>query len=237
MINCMLIDDDPAVIFYMKGFIEKTPFLKLISAHTSPNDAVAVLQANDIQLIFLDIDLPGITGIEFSRILSANTGQKVPRVIFISSTEVYALESYRVNALNYLLKPILYEDFFNAAYKALSIIEAQKTDYSDTDHLFLRVEYELVKVYLKDILYFEAFQNYVKVYTKNSSSFIKALTTIKSIEEKLPPNSFIRVHRSFIISVDKIESITKNTVKIGKTLIPVSEQYKNVFKTFLDKWF
>ena len=102
---------------------------------------------------------------------------------------------------------------------------------------FLRVEYDLVKVYLKDVIYFEGFKNYVKVYTKSNPVFIRALTTLKSIEEKLPSGAFLRIHRSFIISVDKIESITKNTIKIGKTIIPVSDQYKNDFKAFTDQWF
>jgi two-component system response regulator LytT len=237
MINCLLLDDDPAVIFYMRSFIEQTPFLNLVAAHMTPNDVLKTLENNNIQLMFMDINLPDITGIEFSKVLNSSGDKVPPRIIFISSFEHYAMEGYKVNAIDYLLKPISYEDFLKAAYRAKAIIDAPKIGYAESDHLFLRVEYELVKVYLKDVIYFEGFKDYVKVYTKTSTSFIKSLTTMKSLEEKLPSGAFIRIHRSFIVSVDKIESITKNTVKIGKTIIPVSDQYKNVFKTFIDQWF
>ena len=237
MINCLLIDDNPAVLFYMRSYIEKTPFLNLIATFLAPADALQTLESNTVQLIFMDIDLPGMTGIEFSKMLNAGNERTVPRIILISSSESFALDGYKVNALDYLLKPISYETFLKAAYKAKTVISTPAISYSENDHLFLRVEYELVKVYLKDVLYFEGFKNYVKVYTKNSPLFIKALTTIKNLEEKLPQGAFIRVHRSFIASVDKIESITKNTIKIGKMLIPVSDQYKTEFKTFTDQWF
>ncbi len=233
----MLLDDDPAVIFYMRGFIEQTPFLKLIAAHMAPKDAVTTLESNNIQLIFMDIDMPGMSGIEFSKMINSGADHTAPRVILISASEQYALDGYKASAIDYLLKPISYENFLKAAVRAKNIIDIPRLGYTESDHLFLRVEYELVKVYLKDVLYFEGFKDYVKVYTRNSPTFIKSLTTMKSLEEKLPPSSFIRIHRSFIVSVDKIESITKNTVKIGKMIIPVSDQYKHVFKTFIDQWF
>ncbi len=237
MINCILVDDDHSVIIYMKSFIEQTPFLNLIATHFSPKDALITLNSNNIELIFLDIDLPEITGIEFSRALNASNAQKAPRVIFISSHERYALQSYKLDAIDYLLKPISFEDFLRAAYKAKAVIANQtKKTYTENDHIFLKVEYEFIKIYLKDVLYFEAFNNYVKVYTKNHSSFIQSSTTIKNIEEKLPSGSFMRIHRSFIVSMDKIDGLTKNTVRIGKTTIPVSDLFKESFKIFADNW-
>jgi len=238
MINCLVIDDDPAVIFYIQNFIKQTPFLNLVASHQSPNEALITLETGRIQLIFMDIGLPGVNGIEFSRMLNSMAWETTPRVIFITSFEHFALDGYKVNAVDYLIKPVTYETFLEAVLRAKSQIETSHVpSYTDTDFIFLRVEFELVKIYLKNILYLEGFKDYVKVYTTLTSTYIKALTTMKSLEEKLPPNSFLRVHRSFIVSTDKIDSISKNTVKIGKSIIPVSTQYRDEFKKFTDKWF
>ncbi len=246
----MLLDDDPSVLAYMQTYVDRTPFLNLVAIHSAPNEALVTLDTNTIQLIFMDIDMHGMTGIEFSRMLISAANQAAPRVILISSHERYALEGYKVNALDYLLKPIAYEDFLKAAFKAKTIIEAPKNTieiikaaidapkrvYTDSDYLFLRIDYDLMKVYLKDILYFEASSNYIKIHLAVSPFLVKSLTTIKSFEDKLPTASFIRIHRSFIISIDKIESITKKSVVIGKAVIPVSDQYKSEFKTLTDQW-
>jgi len=238
MISCLLIDDDPAVLFYIQNFIKQTPFLNLVASHQSPNEALKTLETEHIQLIFMDIGLPEINGIEFSRILNSMDWVTTPRVIFITSFEHFALDGYKVNAVDYLLKPVSYESFLEAALKAKTQLDVTRAPaYIDSDFVFLRVEFELVKIYLKNIFYLEGFKDYVKVYTTTSNTYIKALTTMKSLEEKLPSGSFIRVHRSFIVSADKIDSITKNTVKIGKAIIPISTQYRDDFKKFTDKWF
>jgi two-component system response regulator LytT len=132
---------------------------------------------------------------------------------------------------------VSYNTFLAAACRAKDALESRTSVYSDSDHLFLRVEHELQKVYLKDILYLEGFRDYVKVYTNYQEDFIKSLTTMKSIAEKLPADSFLRVHRSFIVSVDKINTITKTSVRIGKAMIPITEQYKAAFRKFTGKWY
>jgi two-component system, LytTR family, response regulator LytT len=237
MINCLVIDDDPAVLFYLQNFIKQTPFLNHVASHQSPNEALKTLETGSIKLIFMDIGLPEVNGLEFSRMLNNMTWETAPRVIFITSFEHFALDGYKVNAVDYLIKPVSYESFLEAALRAKSQIETPHIPaYTDNDFVFLRVEFELVKIYLKNILYLESFKDYVKVYTTLSSTYIKALSTMKNLEEKLPPQSFLRVHRSFIVSADKIDSISKNTVKIGKTIIPVSTQYRSEFKKFKDKW-
>ena len=142
MINCLLIDDNPAVLVYMRNYIERTPFLKLIAVHMAANEALATLETDEIQLIITDIDLPGMTGIEFSKMLNSGKRETAPQIILISSSEGFALDGYKVNALDYLLKPILYDDFLKAAYKAKTVIEASKPviqpmkeGYVDSDHL------------------------------------------------------------------------------------------------------
>jgi len=241
MVSCIIIDDDPFVINYLQDFALQTPFLHLISTHQTATDALKILETENVQLIFLDIGMPGINGMEFAKMLYDIKGEMAPRIIFISGFDRFALEGYNVNALGYLLKPPAYEDFFKAAYKAKTYFEGlikhpENNTYNETDFIFLRVEHDLVRVYLKDILYIEGFKDYIKVYTLGGG-MIKALATMKSIEEKLPPSSFMRIHRSFIVSLDKIESIHNSTIKIGKTIIPVTAQFKADFKKFIDKWF
>jgi len=236
----MIIDDDPVVVEYLQDFALQTPFLNLVSTHNKATDALKVLEQQNVQLIFLDIGMPGIDGMEFAKLLNDTKGDQAPRIIFITGFEHFALEGYNVNALGYLLKPPAYEDFFKAAYKAKTYFENVSGklagSYNETDFIFLRVEHDLVRVYLKDILYVEGFKDYVKVYT-TGNNMIKALATMKSIEEKLPEASFMRIHRSFIVSLDKIESIHNSTVKIGKAIIPVTAQFKDEFKKFTDRWF
>jgi two-component system response regulator LytT len=241
-INCIIVDDDETALSHLRDLISKTPFLNILSYHNHPADALKALENEDPQLVFLDINMPDLNGIELARIINKQKEGAAPRIIFTSGFERYALEGYKVEAIDYLLKPVEYEDFITAAYKAKSLIEhgekmSNAIDYKENDFLFLRVEYELVKVYLKNILYIEGFKDYVKIYVINNSGFIKSLTTMKNIEEKLPSHSFIRIHRSFIVSLDKIDAITTNTIKIGKAIIPVSNQYKDDFKAFIDHWF
>jgi two-component system response regulator LytT len=241
-INCIIVDDDEIALSHLCDLINKTSFLNILSYHNHPVNALKALETEEPQLIFLDINMPDLSGIELARIINGKKEGSVPRIIFTSGYERYALEGYKVEAIGYLLKPIDYEEFITTVYKAKTLIEhgtkmSSAIDYKENDFLFLRVEYELVKVYLKNILYVEGFKDYVKIYVTNNNGFIKSLITMKNIEEKLPSHSFIRVHRSFIVSLDKIDAITTNTIKIGKAIIPVSNQYKDDFKTFIDKWF
>ena len=242
-INCIIVDDDELAISHLRVFISQIPFLNLVTFYQSPSEALAAIETQDIQLIFMDINMPGINGMELAKMLQAMHGVNAPRVIFISGHEKFALEGYKVNALDYLLKPVMYEELLKACYKAKTYFDekekaAPHTDsYVINEFIFLKVEYEMVRIYLKDILYLEGFKDYVKVYLTGNNGYLKALTTMKGLEEKLPVNGFIRVHRSFIVSVDKIDAITKNTIKIGKTIIPVTEQFKDDFRKFAHQWF
>jgi DNA-binding LytR/AlgR family response regulator len=241
-INCIVVDDDEIAMSLICDFINKTPFLNLLSYYNNPLNALSALGNNDPQLVFLDVNMPGLNGIELAQIINGQKKTPRPQIIFISGYERYAIDGYKVNAIDYLLKPVEYEDFAKAAFKAKAIIEddskkVKEASYAANDFLFLRVEYELIKIYLKNILYIEGFKDYVKIYLTDVNGFIKSLTTMKNLEEKLPSHSFIRIHRSFIVSLDKIDSITANMIRIGKTTIPISSQYKENFKKHVDQWF
>lgn len=241
-INCIIVDDDEFAITHLRVFVNQIPFFNLLAYYQSPAEALSAMETNDVQLIFMDIDMPEMSGMEFARILQSAHGAAAPRIIFISGYERFALEGYKVNALDYLLKPVVYEDFLKSAYKAKTYFTEKEKQSPATENyllnefIFLKVEYEMVRIYLKDILYVEGFKDYVKVYLTGDLGYVKALTTMKAMEEKLPANGFIRVHRSFIVAVDKIDALTKNTIKIRKTTIPVTEQFKDEFRKFAHKW-
>lgn len=234
-INCILVDDDPEVVKYLADFINETPFLNLVSSYNNPIDALASLEQGGVQLILLDINLPGIDGMTFAKTIYGHSGTAGPKIIFISGSGDYALEGYKVDALDYLLKPFTYEHFIKAAYKAKTHFDSQEKTNIEADHIFLKVEHELVRVLCDEIMYVESMKDYVKVFLSNGG-VITALSTLKNIEETLPPSRFMRIHRSFIISVDKITSIQHLTVKIGKVTIPVSDPYKPQFKHHFQNW-
>lgn len=242
-LNCIIIDDDPAMISSLRSYTEQISFLNLLGTYQQPLDGLAAVEAHNVHLLIMDIGMPGINGLELANILNNQQGDAAPRIIFVSGFERFALDGYRVNALDYLLKPVSYEDFLKSVYKAKHYFESVNKEagsaasaYGPTDAIFLRVEYELIRVYLKDILYIESFKDYIKVYTTDEKVY-KALATMKCVVEKLPAHSFMRVHRSFMVSLDKIDAIHNNTIRIGKTMIPVTEQYRSHFKDFVQQWY
>ncbi|MDR6944913.1 LytR/AlgR family response regulator transcription factor [Mucilaginibacter pocheonensis] len=245
MLNCIAVDDEPLALGLVCSFIEQTPFLKLTGRYLSAVEALVGLQDNKIDLVFLDIQMPNLNGIELARVLDSRSPNK-PRVIFTTAYNQFALEGYKVDALDYLLKPFNYEEFLHAANKALTYVELlqrsntvaplESGQHPEDEYLFLKIEYQLVRVALKDILYIEGLKDYVKVYLQDTEKPLLSLTSLKALEEKLPAKRFMRVHRSFIVSLDKINSITRNALQIGKVNINVGDQYKETFGQFLSKW-
>lgn len=248
-LNCLAVDDEPLALGLVCSFIEQTPFLKLAGRFSSAVDALKAIHSQKIDVIFLDIQMPDLNGIELARVIDSNKADK-PRIIFTTAYNQFALEGYRVDALDYLLKPFSYEEFLHAASRALSYAEmvgksnsagstagSQAADeHAEEEYLFLKVEYQLVRIAFSDILYIEGLKDYVKVWLKNAEKPVLSLTSLKSLEEKLPARRFMRVHRSFIVSLDKINSITRNSLQIGKINIAVGDQYKDAFNQFLSKW-
>src|ERR1700710_1860872 len=247
IINCIAVDDEPLALGLVASFIEQTPFLKLIGRFSSAIEALKAIHAQKIDVVFLDIQMPDLNGIELARVLD-NTKANKPRIIFTTTYNQFALEGYRVDALDYLLKPFNYEEFLHAANKALAYGELVEKSNAvaatapaaeeriEDEYLFLKVEYQLVRIALNDILYIEGLKDYVKVWLKSAEKPVLSLTSLKSLEEKLPSKRFMRIHRSFIVSLDKINSITRGAVQIGKVNITVGDQYKEAFSQFLSKW-
>lgn len=250
ILNCIAVDDEPLALGLVSAFVEQTPFLKLAGRFSSAVEALRAIHSQKIDLLFLDIQMPDLNGIELARVLDNSKGNK-PRIIFTTAYNQFALEGYRVDALDYLLKPFNYEEFLHAATKALAYAElveksnaapvvaiaaAPVEERIEDEYLFLKVEYQLVRIALNDILYIEGLKDYVKVWLKSAEKPILSLTSLKSLEEKLPSKRFMRVHRSFIVSLDKINSITRNALQIGKINITVGDQYKEAFSQFLSKW-
>ena len=236
MITAIAIDDEPLALQLVSGYVEKTPGLKLLAGFDNPLDAMDFLAKEAVDLIFVDIQMPDLTGIEFTRSLV-----KGPKVIFTTAYEKYALDGFKLDVVDYLLKPFSYEEFLKAVQKVQRLIKLEKgvPDQVDANNefLFLKSDYKIKRINFNDILYIEGLKDYVKVYTQNSPKPVMSLTTIKLLESKLPGAKFMRVHRSFIVNLEKIDTIERSRIVFGKTYIPVSDQYKDKFQVFLDKNF
>jgi two-component system, LytTR family, response regulator LytT len=250
-LNCIAVDDEPLALGLVCAFIEKTPFLNLLGRYSSAVEALQGLSEQNVDVLFLDIQMPDLTGIELARVLD-KSGTPGPRIVFTTAFNHFALEGFRVDALDYLLKPFNYEEFLRAATKAQSYFElvrkAEQNVASQAisaasapllpreEYLFLKVEYQLVRVAYSDILYIEGLKDYVKVHLKNEPRPLLSLTSLKSLEEKLPAQRFMRVHRSYIVNLEKIGAITRNSIQIESISIPVSDQYKDAFSEYVSKW-
>jgi two-component system, LytTR family, response regulator LytT len=236
MITAIAIDDEPLALQLVTGYIERTPVLKLAGKFDNPIDANEFLAENSIDLIFVDIQMPDLSGIEFTRLMA-----KGPKVIFTTAFEKYALEGYKLDIVDYLLKPFSYEEFLTAVNKAQNIINLEHKAASgieaNSEFLFIKSDYKIRRINFDDILYIEGLKDYVKVYTRNDPKPILSLSSLKLLESKLPSGKFMRVHRSFIVNLGKIDTIDRSRIVFGKEYIPVSDQYKDKFQEFLDKNF
>lgn len=243
-LNCVIVDDEPLAIKLMKSFVERTPFLDLKGTFLNPMDALTFIDET-INLVFMDINMPGITGLELSKLIRPQT-----KIIFTTAYKEYAFESYEVQAIDYLLKPISYPKFLSAVTRAKEYfeqIEAAKASSgasaaaspsdvsvdSNAEYIFVKCEYKQVRVDLDQILFISGLKDYVRIHLKNQPRPLIALTTMKGMEEKLPANRFCRVHRSYIVAMDKIESVERNVITIAGEAIPVSEANQDKFYSLL----
>ncbi len=235
-LKTIAIDDEPLALRLVSDYVSKTPFLELVAALDNPLDAIEFLSQQPVDLVFVDIQMPDLTGIEFVRSL-----ETAPKIIFTTAYEKYAIEGFKLNAIDYLLKPFSYEEFLKAAQKARKQAELEaaipQSIEANNQFLFLKSEYKIRRINFNDILYIEGLKDYIKVYTVGEDKPILSLNSIKSLEQKLPEDKFMRVHRSFIINLERIEVIERSRIVFGKTYIPISDQYKDKFQEFLDKNF
>jgi DNA-binding LytR/AlgR family response regulator len=230
-ITCAIIDDEPLAAGLLKSYAEKTPFLHLIGTYGSALEAMRELRENPAQLLFLDIQMPELSGIEFAKILPMET-----KVIFTTAFQQYAIEGYKVSALDYLLKPVSYDDFLQAAHKALnwfSTMQKQHT-YAEDRFMFVKSDYKLIRVALDDILYIEGLKDYVRIYMTGGQK-IMSLMNMKRLEEYLPHPEFLRTHRSYIVHMTKAQSIDRFRIVFGNEYIPISDSYKDDVQRYFDQ--
>lgn len=237
-IKCAVIDDEPLALGLIAGYIKKTPNLELCGTYSSAVQAMKMLPENPVDLLFLDIQMPELNGLEFSKMVPEKT-----RIVFTTAFGQYAIDGYRVNALDYLLKPISYADFIEAVSRATEWfnlkLKSENDKSSDTsynpDYIYVKSDYKLIQIELDKILYIEGLKDYVKIYTEDNPRPILSLISMKSLEERLPEERFLRVHRSFIVQKQKIKIIDKGRIVFGKEYIPISETYKTMLQDYVNK--
>lgn len=232
-LNCLIVDDEPLALDLLEAYVKRTPFLNLKGKCSNALEVLQVLKEQEVDLLFLDIQMPELSGLELSRLIDNRI-----KIIFTTAFEQYALEGFKVDALDYLLKPISYPEFLKATNKALQWFEMSRNTSSkiveEGDDIFVKSDYKLVKLQLHKIQYIEGLKDYVKIYVDDRPQPVIALLSMKMFEEMLP-SSFIRVHRSFIVNLDKITVIERNRIVFGKTYIPVSDSYKDKFLEFINR--
>jgi len=236
MITVIAIDDEPLALQLIVDYIQKTPDLMLAGEFENPLEAAQYISNNHIDIVFTDIQMPGLNGIEFTR--SMVNG---PVVIFTTAFSKYAIEGFKLDVADYLLKPFTYEEFLTSVHKAERMIRSNAKPANDVfpnnEFLFLKSDYKIKRINFQNILYIEGLKEYVKVYTTLSDKPILSLSSLKILETKLPADKFMRVHRSFIVNLEKIDTIERSRIVFGKNYIPIGEQYKDKFQEFLDKNF
>ena len=223
ILNCAIVDDEPLALELLKSYVEKTSFLRLVGRYSSAVQAMTEIPLHEeVHVLFLDIQMPELNGLEFSRMVSPET-----RIIFTTAFGQYALDSYKVNALDYLLKPISYVDFLQSVNKAVQWYELkQKADNGvDADEaddcIYVKSDYKLLRIALDRILYIEGLKDYIKIHVEDEPKAILSLISMKAMEEKLPSSRFIRVHRSYIVRMDSVSIVEDNSVIVGEKSLPI----------------
>ena len=236
MIRVVAIDDEPLALQLVRGYVEKTPFLELAGAFDNPAEAVAFIGSSDVDLVLLDVQMPDLTGTELARVISGG-----PKVIFTTAYEKYALEGFRLDAVDYLLKPFSYAEFLKAVQKAEKLIELERKELPGlevkNDFLFIKSDYKIRRINFSEIHYIEGLKDYVKIFLNGEKKPVLSLSTLKALEARLPDDKFMRVHRSYIVNLETVRVIERNRIVYGEVRIPVTDQYKDNFQRFLDRNF
>jgi DNA-binding LytR/AlgR family response regulator len=224
--RCIAIDDEPLALKLVIEYASRIPFLSLEKTFTNPDEAKAWLLQNEVDLLFLDIQMPDINGLQFYKSLV-----KKPPVIFTTAYSEYAVDGFNVDAVDYLLKPFEYDRFLKAVFKAREYLEFLNNQELQMASIFVKVDYQLMKINLKDVELIEGLDDYIRIHIKPKP--VLTLMTLKSLQEKLPSNEFVRIHRSYIVPASKIESFGKSKVKVAGKEIPVGSSYSDVYQQLL----
>ncbi|MEJ8755482.1 response regulator transcription factor [Pontibacter sp. H259] len=240
IIRCIAVDDEPLALDILESYISKLPYLQLVKTCSSATEAMQVLQEEQVDLMFLDIEMPELTGIQFLNILKHQ-----PLVIFTTAYPEYAMEGFNHDAVDYLLKPIPFDRFLKAVTKAQERMQQRNPKQAEQtivnhaapapeqEFMFVKADYKTIRVDFKDILWIEGLKDYVIIQTKDQK--IITLLSMNKMMEKLPESKFLRVHRSFIVSLQKIDSIEKSRIRIGQKEIPIGEVYKDQFLKWVEE--
>jgi len=232
-INCIVIDDELPAIQLLEDYIARVPFLKLLKTFDNAIEPITFLQTNAVDLIFLDIEMEGFTGLQLIKTL-----QHKPKIILTTAYDQYAIKAFDLNVSDYLLKPISFERFMQSIDKIFDFfikthpVDSQKKLYK-RDYFFVKTEFRMQRVDFDDILFIEGMKEYLRIHTHSEK--IMTLQSFVKMEEALPSDNFIRVHKSYIVAIDKIKSVEKNRITIGDAIIPISETYKDSFFLILTK--
>lgn len=236
-ISCAIIDDEPLAVKLLESYVEKTPFLDFSGSYSSAVEALYTLQTHPVDLLFLDIQMPELNGLDFAKVLGGDT-----RIVFTTAFSQYAIDSYKVNAVDYLLKPISYTDFLNAARKVLDEFEKNNAAQAgvlqhseQADSFFIKSDYKLLRIRYDDILYIEGLKDYVKIYLESVKKPILSLTSMRTVENFLPQASFLRIHRSFIVNMEKVPVMERGQIVFGDKYLPISDSYKDKVQEYINK--
>lgn len=241
-VRTVIVDDEPLALDLVRGYVEQTPFLELVGSCSSAQEAYERVGQGDVQLLFCDVQMPGMSGLTLMKALSVGDA---PKVVFTTAFEEYALDGFKLDAVDYLLKPFDFDEFLKAAAKARRLIELEcqvgevKTDNltwnRDDDYFFVKSEYKLVRIDIPKITYIEGLKDYIKIYLEGESKAILTLNSLKEMEKILPEGNFIRVHRSYIVNVGYVRGVERNLVIMPTDKVPMGESYKQRFLEIIEE--
>lgn len=250
IIRTLVVDDEPLALDLVTGYVAQVPFLSLVGRCSSAADALSVINNGGVDLVLLDIQMPGLSGLSLARSL---TTEGAPKIIFTTAYGEYAIDGFKLDAVDYLLKPFDLDEFLRAVGKARHLIELERrpsvgspadsdvvnsdvvSKQPSDDFFFVKSEYKLVKIIIEKILYVEGLKDYVKIFTSDSPKPIVTLATLKQMENRLLPHSFVRIHRSYIANVKLISGVERNAVLVGHERLPIGDGYRQNLQSILDK--
>ena len=231
ILNCVIVDDEPLAVELLASYARKIPFLNLVGTFNSAAASIKTIREKTVDLLFLDIQMPELSGMEYAKIINEPT-----KIVFTTAFSQYAVDGYRINAFDYLLKPISFEEFMRVGDKALKCLSEKNvaSGKEANGYIFVKSDYKLVRINFKDILYAEGVKDYVKIYLKDGSS-IKSLACLRNLIDFLPSPQFLRVHRSFIVNIDNMKTIDRSRFVVGDKFIPISDTYKEQLQKIIDE--
>lgn len=237
-IKTLVVDDEPLALDLVRGYVEQTPFLQLVGSCNNAQEAFEAIEASDVQLVFLDVQMPGMSGLSLAKALNTNDA---PKIVFTTAYGEYALEGFKLDAVDYLLKPFDFDEFMKAATKARRIIEMENKEQQPTaeqtnaDYFFVKSEYKLIRIDIPKIVYIEGLKDYIKIYLDGEPKPILTLYSLKVMDARLSPRGFMRIHRSYIINLEFVRGVERNLIHMPTTKLPMGDGYRQQFMDIIGR--